>query len=232
MLFMIIGEIGSGKSTVANILQEEYGFKEEMFAGPLKEFARLIGFTNSQIYGTQKEKLEINEFWNISGRVFLQKFGSDICRYTIPEKIPEMDMSDSTLWVRVMEKKIQKNPLLVISDGRFPDEATLIKKHGGIIIRIQRDSVDNSISEISNNIHTHVSETSMKHIKEDYLVDNNGTLDDLKKSIDVILHREDTSVPISKNYWFDKYYGFGTGGKVVLLTAGLFVYISMLVLIK
>jgi hypothetical protein len=186
-LFMIVGPIGSGKSTVACILQQ-YGFKEEAFAKPIKEFALSIGFKNSQIYGTQIEKLEVNKFWRISGREFLQKFGSDLCRSLLPGAIPNMEMDGSTIWVRSMEQKINKYPLIVVSDGRFQDEAKLIKDYNGIIIRMNRNV------DINDKTSNHISERSMNEIDPDYMIDNNSTLEELEEVVCRIMETEGLTI--------------------------------------
>jgi len=73
MIIGISGFIGSGKTTAANYLVQK-GFKEYSMAGPLKKIAEIFHFELHQLYGTQEQKLELNKYWNISGREFLQKF--------------------------------------------------------------------------------------------------------------------------------------------------------------
>lgn len=181
-LILLVGKIGCGKTTVANMLKT-HGFREEMFASPLKNFAMSIGFKYNEVYGTQEEKLAINKMYNISGREFLQKFGTDLCRNNWSKCIPNMEMNDRTIWVRVMENKIKENKLLVISDGRFEDELSLVKDHNGIIIRILRDCDEDSNSSYKQ----HESETQMDRMKVDYILDNNGTLEELQSNLEDIL---------------------------------------------
>lgn len=188
-LFLLTGEIGSGKSTAAGIFKK-YGFYEDFFARPLKEFALLIGFKYEEIYGTQEQKLQINEFWGISGREFLQKFGSEVCRDFLPTAIPVMKFCNRTLWARRMEQVIINKSNLVISDGRFPDEAKLVKDYNGIIIRIERfyDTKDKSVS-------THKSELEMKNIKPDIIINNNGSIESLESAIIEILKKYSYTFP-------------------------------------
>jgi hypothetical protein len=181
MLIMLTGEIGSGKSTAAHIL-ERYGFEEDYFSRPLKDFALSIGFEHEEIYGTQEQKLRINKFWGISGREFLQRFGSEVCRNFLPKAIPNMNLNDRTLWARTMERNIQNYDYLVISDGRFEDEAKLVNDHNGIIIRLER-KYDAGSSTVSG----HQSETEMKKIKPNVVIDNNGTVDDLENELLAVL---------------------------------------------
>ena len=172
MLLVIIGNIGSGKSTAANILKE-IGFIEYSFATPLKEFALSIGFNYEDVYGTQEEKTRINSNFGISGRQFMQRFGTDVMR---KETKFLFDNHIDNIWTKAMEIKI-KNALalgknVVVSDGRFPDEAKLIKDLGGIIIRIKRQNNKFACS--------HASETEMNNIVADVEYCNDGTIEDLR----------------------------------------------------
>ena len=177
----IMGKIGSGKSTVANYIKTK-GYVEYSLAGPLKKIGEIFQFSNEELYGTQEQKLGINKYWGISGRYFMQKFGSEICRYALPKHIPEMKM-ESTPWVKLFEIECQKRPNVnfVVSDVRFEDEALSIKSLGGILIKIQR-KVDKSGNE-----NKHVSEVEMEKIKPDYVIENNGSLEELYAKVDEVV---------------------------------------------
>jgi hypothetical protein len=181
MIVLLIGKIKSGKSLAAKILCDEFKLTEAAFAQPIKDFAISIGFTHDQVYGNQDQKLEINEFWGISGREFLQKFGTEVCRNTLPDIIPNMNMNGLQLHARIMEKKIldNSNKGIVISDGRFIDEIALVKKYNGIVIKIVRD--DNK------HIDMHSSEKQIDNLPYDNIIYNNGTIQQLRdKLIDII----------------------------------------------
>jgi len=183
MLIIFVGKIGSGKSAAANILKK-YSFEEETFAEPIKQFLLTIGFNYEDVYGSQEEKLKINKFWNVSGREFMQKFATDIMRNQLQTVFPQIDLGGSTIWVRAMEKKIQDNPEknIVIGDGRFPDEIMLIKKYGGIVIKIIRPDVDEKYKS------KHESESYFNSIVPDYEIINDGTFEDLENKIKNILN--------------------------------------------
>lgn len=176
-VILLIGKSGCGKSTAAGILKQ-YGFVERAFADPLKKFAESIGFTHDQLHGTQEQRLQINRFWNISAREFMQKFGSEVCRDTLPKIIPAMEMRNHTIWARVMEQHISRFPLLVISDGRFPDEAQLVKDSGGTLVRIVRDS-----PRVQTDYTCHKSEVLNQTITADFTIENNGSIDDLETAL-------------------------------------------------
>jgi shikimate kinase len=175
-LICIIGNIGSGKSTASNILKQ-YGYEEITFANPVKEIGLILGFDYNDLYGSQEDKLKINEFWGVSGREFMQKFATNIMRNELHNHI-NMNMDGKTIWVRLCEKKIiqmlKENKNILISDGRFPDEINMIKQYNGTIVKIDRNTSYNL---------EHESESYISKIKYDKVIDNNGTIDDLENKI-------------------------------------------------
>ena len=175
-LICIIGNIGVGKSTVADIIKK-YDYNEITFAGPVKEIGLILGFDHKNLYGSQEDKLELNKFWGVSGREFMQKFATNIMRNELSKYI-NMNMNNQTIWVRLCEKKIlnllEQNKKIIISDGRFPDEIDMIRKHGGIIIKIIRTNNYNK---------QHESEKYIDEIKSDIIIINDGTINDLEYQI-------------------------------------------------
>jgi hypothetical protein len=67
---------------------------------------------------------------------------------------------------------------LVITDMRFPNEAMTVKKLGGFLVRCDRD-VPASPGEDQ-----HTSETALdNYLHWDYVIDNNGSLEDLQGKV-------------------------------------------------
>jgi len=72
-------------------------------------------------------------------------------------------------------------PNWVITDTRFENELLAIKKRDGICVRI-----DSKFAEKGD---THLSETQWRDWKFDYVLDNNGTLEELvKNTYNMLLH--------------------------------------------
>lgn len=188
----LTGAIGSGKSKVAAYLALMYNGVTRSFASPLKQIAISFGFTESQIYGTQEQKKEINELWGISGREFMQKLGTEVFRESVPQIIPQM----CNPWRRIMEAKAQKlindGTFVIVDDVRFIDEAIMITQLKGVLIRIVRDNpVNNELDQTKDAL---IKDSSIKlHASEqqdfavNFTIINNGTLNELYDQIDKIM---------------------------------------------
>jgi hypothetical protein len=64
---------------------------------------------------------------------------------------------------------------VVFADVRFPNEANIIKKLGGTVVRINRDG-----NQAANQ---HISETALDNFDFDHYLDNNGSIEELHESL-------------------------------------------------
>lgn len=169
-LIGLTGKIGSGKSTCAKILNK-LGYIELSFAETLKDVGLLLGFTHDELF---IDKNKINNIWGISGRDFLQKFGTDVMKYNLPTIIPSM----SNIWINLVKHKINLSHKYVISDVRFEDEYNFIKELKGVIIKINSDNIEE---------YTHISEKG--NIKYDYIIYNDKvSFETLEDDIKLLLN--------------------------------------------
>ena len=172
MLIGITGQKFSGKSTVAKMLSEMLGYKVVSFADKLKDVTCVLsGCTREQLedYDFKESVLVPNHLKPYCGnaefptyRAFLQHFGSEVMR----------DVNDN-IWIDCTLDNCGKNA--IISDVRFPNEAKAIKELGGVIIRVERVGLESN--------DTHSSETSMKQIIPDYIIENNKGLEELSLAV-------------------------------------------------
>lgn len=168
----IIGLTGQkmvGKDTVADYLCNLYNYQKKSFAEPLKQACQIIfGLTEQQLYH-QEHKETLDMFWNYTPRQLMQILGTDLLRNNF----------DQNIWTKLMEKYIQNNlnNYLVIPDIRFQNEADLIKKYNGIIIKITRTNIENSDQHSS----------EQQTVDYDYLIKNDEDLIYLYQHINKIL---------------------------------------------
>lgn len=168
----ITGNANSGKDTTADyILSLNQSFKKIAFADPLKNMViQYLFLTKDDVFTTQG-KNRFNEYWGMTNRQILQKVGTDAMRKGFCYDI----------WVKITQKILlnNKNQNFIISDVRFLNEAEMIKRNGGIIVRIKR------------NYHivqcNHQSENPIDSNIVDYEIENYGDLQQLYKNIQNVL---------------------------------------------
>lgn len=207
-IFGLVGFIGSGKGTVANLLANTYNFKEDSFASSLKDACSVIfDWPRHLLEGDTVESRiwrETVDLWwskklnipNFSPRYALQNIGTDLFR----------DQFNKDIWCLTLENRLRKNTNgnIIVSDARFPNEIQLLQRNGAILVKINRGNLPewyeiallaNGGDEKCKNImettyeHVHFSEWAWIGSKIDYEIDNNGTLDNLKQQIDFILRQ-------------------------------------------
>ncbi len=108
----------------------------------------------------------------ITGREFLQNYGTEAHR----------EVFDDDFWVNAFWNSniFRDDSVVFICDCRFPNEIQSIKEHGGIVVQIQRDNVDNNDS--------HASEQGIDLADVDIIIDNNSTIEELKESAEVFIN--------------------------------------------
>tara|TARA_Y100000114_G_C11743158_1_gene320144 strand:+ start:150 stop:800 length:651 start_codon:yes stop_codon:yes gene_type:complete len=190
MIIGICGLIGSGKGTVADILVDEH-FKKISFADKLKDgVSTVFGWDRQKLEGDTDDSREWREledkFWTnetgrkITPRLVLQLFGTDCMR----------DGFDNGIWVSLVKKKLLENPNtdFVIPDVRFENEIKMIKEVGGKVWVVIRGQTPNWLIEYQRhdiippkNIHS--SEYRWVKEKKDVVIDNNGSIEELRDQV-------------------------------------------------
>ena len=190
MLLGLVGPKQSGKSTIAQYLVEKCGYTDYAMAHPIKEIAKVFGFTEAEVNGTDAQKMTPNPQLGICAREFLQKFGTEFGRETLPEMFPRMTLGESqSVWIHLAEcflerqRQRQKSCNVVISDIRFPDEAAFVQRRGGLLVYVNRPLRKDAFS-------AHASEQLVSTIHRDYTVENDGSLEYLYKQVEAILSAE------------------------------------------
>jgi hypothetical protein len=212
MIIGIVGFIGSGKGTVGDVLVDEYGFNKIAFADPLKDAtASVFGWKREWLEGdteaSRKFREEVDDFWSgslkrpgFTPRLALQLMGTEAGR----------DVFGDDIWVHALKARIDAKGAskkdFVITDVRFPNEIDAIRSWGGKVIRVKRGPEPEwyKIAEIQNmqpkSVNVKIGKTMEKfypkvHFSEwawigqemDTVVDNDGSLEYLKKKVENII---------------------------------------------
>jgi hypothetical protein len=199
----ICGFIGSGKDTAADYLVNFHEFRRDSFAATLKDaVAAVFGWDRELLEGRTKAAREwreqVDPWWSerlqrpdLTPRLVLQLWGTEVCRRSFHDDI----------WIASLEARLRNSKdNIVISDCRFPNEIKAIKEAGGKVIWVQRGELpswhimagkanngDAFAAEKLKSLGIHASETAWVGTNFDYIVDNNGTVDDLYNRIAAIV---------------------------------------------
>lgn len=182
-LIGISGKIGSGKDTVAAIIQELYPqYEVKKFAGKLKDIASILtGIPVEKFEDQEFKKTDLGKEWSyvypdqyyddgesvmvcMSVRQLLQKLGTDALRDNLHENV----------WVNALMADFTKDSNWIVTDCRFPNEAKIIEEKGGILLRVERSTC---------NLGTHPSETALDNFPFEHVIFNNGSMDDLRNEV-------------------------------------------------
>ena len=199
----ICGFIGSGKDTAADYLVNFHEFRRDSFAATLKDaVAAVFGWDRELLEGRTKHAREwreqVDSWWaerlkmpELTPRLALQLWGTEVCRRSFHDDI----------WIASLEARLRNSrDNIVISDCRFPNEIKAIKQAGGKVIWVQRGELpswhimaakankgDAFAAEKLKSLGVHASETAWVGTDFDYIVDNNGTVDELYNRIALIV---------------------------------------------
>lgn len=172
IIFIVCGKARSGKSTATEYIRQYYESKNKqclnlMYAESIKNYAKKI------IHWNGKEETK--------PRTFLQQLGTEIIRNQIdPHFFTKRMIDDLHIYSYFFD-------VLTISDARFVDEISEPKKQFKkvIVLRIEKQDMT---SELTEGQQQHVSENALNDFSDyDYIIQNNGTLEDLKQKIYNIL---------------------------------------------
>jgi hypothetical protein len=139
MIIGIVGFIGSGKGTAADILVNKHNFHKLSFADTVKDAtAAIFGWPRNLLEGDTEESRNWreakDEWWSekfgydISPRLALQMMGTEAGR----------EVFHPDLWIHSLERKMEMYPNVVIADVRFPNEIDFIQSKGGFVVRVKR----------------------------------------------------------------------------------------------
>lgn len=201
-LIGLAGAKRSGKNTVAEMIAERHDVKQVAFATKLKVAAmRALGCSDheEELVGLAddcKENWKFNVIvkhpeagdaiaaFGFDGRNYLQWFGSECGRQTfgdtfwIDQVLPNPLAQDG--WPAAMLSFMYPECSgLVVTDVRFPNEAERIKSLGGQVWEVQRPGLGSGDA--------HASETPLPRELVDRVINNDGSLDDLRKKVEACL---------------------------------------------
>ena len=122
----------------------------------------------------------------------MQWFGTEVFRTSFHDKV----------WIYSLESRLLQHDKVVITDCRFPNEISVVRNYGGLVIRVQRgvepEWVETAKLALGGDVEAqlkmndsgvHVSEWAWLNEEVDAVIENDGTLEDLWGKIDCLTQK-------------------------------------------
>ncbi len=205
-LIGIAGNAGVGKDTAGEYIADSYdkidtnifdaNVKQYAFAEALKEIcANVFYIPLTSFYDPEAKETLIPEL-GTTPRKIAQFVGTEMFRNLLPQLCPDLKQS---IWIRNVEKQIlhQRPRYAIITDVRFQDEAEWIVSNGGIILHLTRPEhtgkvgIENHASESQISWEKIIQGGNEDALKQRWIIENNGTIQDLYKELDEFLNYVD-----------------------------------------
>ncbi len=174
----LAGRMGSGKDAVADILKG-HGYERIAFADAIRaevDHAIRVGSTPRSMPSEMQDDMlrsDAADVWakptSDPMRRILQWWGTELGRQ---QRHPDY-------WVRRIAERLSVTGAYVVSDCRFSNEVEWIHRAGGSVWWIERDT---EVGGIPN----HISEQLTADVC-DRTIDNNGSMDDLRLQVEVLM---------------------------------------------
>lgn len=224
MVIGISGRLGSGKDTVGKIIQyltaEDVGadclkriraglsidghhnssFENKKFAGKLKLIGSILSGVPVENFEDQEfKKLPMSLDWEMTYREFLQKLGTEAMRDGLHKNVWVNALFADYKWYtkewdELGNETLGAYPNWLVTDMRFPNELDAVILREGITIRVNRPV--HALSEENNAVQLHPSETALDNSEFHYIIDNDGSFEDLMKKVEEILKIE--KIPLKR----------------------------------
>jgi len=169
-ILCISGKAQHGKDTSAKILKEI--LQSDGNSVLIAHYADLVKYICKTFFDWNGEK-------DVYGRTLLQRVGTDVIR-----------AQDEDYWVGFIGEMLTffdgEWDYVIIPDCRFPNEVDYLRKAGFDLyhLRVIRNNFE---SPLTAEQQAHPSETALDNVKPDYLINNSGDENELKKVIESIV---------------------------------------------
>jgi hypothetical protein len=198
MIIGITGYARSGKTTVAEILCDDFDYARKHIAKPLRSMCRAILYHSGMTYQQATNYLEggnkedVIPFFGVSSRYLQVTLGTEWGRKLVSPNI----------WVDLWKVNLRPGDKVINDSVRFKNEEHAIGDLGGIVIRVVRPGVGPAVFKFGKFGSVAYKLTRLKWfihpservdlISADYTIVNDGTVEDLRQKVTPILTIERT----------------------------------------
>lgn len=167
MILGVTGPAGAGKDTVGLWFEKHYNFRRYAMAYALKAGMAAMGFPEPT---DRALKEQIIPGFGFTWREAAQKLGTEWGRGLDPD-----------IWLKIAEREISRhNDSVIITDIRFENEASMIRKFGGTVLHVygRKAALDAPNAQ-------HASEAGvMFYPTADFMLVNDGSMEELFQQLE------------------------------------------------
>lgn len=162
----IAGKARTGKNTLADFIEAQYGGYQYSMAAPLRRMLKAgFGIDMDDPYWTARKEEPIAAFEK-SPRQLLQTLGTEWGRQAV----------HPDTWVILATDVLRKRGAgMIVTDIRFENEAAWVRRMGGKVIHLTRTAAPG--------VNEHVSEAGVIKAPSDIEFFNNGTLEEMQYAV-------------------------------------------------
>lgn len=192
---ILVGAKHSGKSTVARRLAAEWGFTHVSFAAKLREIMEAL----DPMVGIMYEGPHPQDISPITYKEAIGQYGYDGAKAAFPEMRRSLqrmgtevfrNLVSESYWVdAVTSRLLAEQPQLIVADDcRFDNELAALSglRAVGYVVEVFRVDRPGLLVDINDG---HASETTSANWQADFIVRNDGRLEDLEAEADEIGRR-------------------------------------------
>lgn len=171
MIIGLSGYSGSGKDEIAKILISQFGYRRVAFADNIRNI----------IYDLNPVVMVDVNYKDITIKDLVDRDGWDITKKNKEVRRLLQFLGEASrrhlnenIWVDSALSLLDSKENIVITDVRYVNEITFIKNRflNSQVWRVKRTNVSP--------VNGHISETELEHYKVDQILQNNGSLEDLR----------------------------------------------------
>jgi hypothetical protein len=178
----VVGFVGNwkaGKDTCCDYLRDTKGFVKVGFSDPLYEILEELNpvlYISTMLDEIYYYKDEIKRL----GVDATKREYDDARRYLQVLGQSGREIHGDNCWIDALDRRVRYSPRVAIRDVRHTNEIDYIRARGGIVVWVQSNRAPDRDQ-------SHASEHLVFADHADYTVQNNGTLVELYRQLDVIL---------------------------------------------
>lgn len=179
LIIATAGEMGCGKGTAVKYLVEKYGASSHRYSTMLRDVLDRLYIIQSR------------DNMSVLSKILRENFGEDIMEKTMLADIQkdehEIVVLDGARRIEDIQElqKIPEFKLIYI-------EADIEKRYERVVLRCENDGDGKKTFEKFKQEHNANADATIPNLKQyaDYVIDNNGTQEELQKQIDEIIKKE------------------------------------------